>query len=106
MIRYVPYLEVVGIFRAGGETRFGLLSDVVSQYVIVLPTVMLCGLVWKLPFITTYLLMLIVDDVSKLAITIPYFKSMRWIKPIDDVPPYVEKETQILLQTGEETGIL
>ncbi len=106
MVRYVPYLEVVGIFRAGGETRFGLLSDVISQYVIVLPTVVLCGLVWKLPFITTYLLMLIVDDISKLAITIPYFKSMRWIKPITDVSPYMEEETQILLQTEEETGIL
>jgi hypothetical protein len=74
--------------------------------VIVLPTVALCGLVWKLPFITTYLLMLIVDDVSKLVITIPYFKSMRWIKPIADVSPYMDEQPQILLQTEEETGIL
>lgn len=106
MVRYIPYVEVVGIFRAGGETRFGLFSDVFSQYVVVLPVVVLCGLVWKLPFITTYLLMLIADDVSKLVITIPYFKSMRWIKPITDVSPYIAEETQILLQTEEETGIL
>jgi putative MATE family efflux protein len=106
VVRYIPYVEVVGIFRAGGETRFGLFSDIISQYVIVLPTVALCGLVWKLPFITTYLLMLIVDDVSKLVITIPYFKSMRWIKPIADVSPYMDEQPQILLQTEEETGIL
>ncbi len=106
VVRYIPYVEVVGIFRAGGETRYGLLTDVFSQYLIILPTVVLCGLVWKVPFVTTYLLMLIVDDVSKLAITIPYFKSMRWIKPITGVSPYAGEETQILLQTGEETGIL
>ena len=105
-VRYISYVEVVGIFRAGGETRYGLITDVFSQYLFILPVVILCGLVWKLPFITTYLLMLIADDVSKLAITIPYFKSMRWIKPIVDVSPYAGEETQILLQTEEETGIL
>ena len=105
-VRYISYVEVVGIFRAGGETRYVLITDVFSQYLFILPVVILCGLVWKLPFITTYLLMLIADDVSKLAITIPYFKSMRWIKPIVDVSPYAGEETQILLQTEEETGIL
>jgi len=97
-VRYIPYLEVVGIFRAGGETRFGLLSDVISQYVFILPTVLLCGLVWKLPFITTYILMLVADDVSKLALTIPYFRSMRWIKPISEPKPPDREET--LAQIG------
>ncbi len=106
IVRYIPYVEVVGIFRAGGETRFGLMSDLISQYVFILPTVVLCGLVWRLPFLTTYLLMLVVDDVSKLAITIPYYRSMRWIKPISDVPPYAGDPQQILLQSGEETSIL
>ena len=81
-IRNVPYLTVVGIFRAGGDTRRGLLCDGFVQYVIVLPTVVLCGLVWKLPFITTYLLMIIVDDIGKICFTVPYFLSMKWIKPI------------------------
>ncbi len=91
-VRYIPFVEVIGIFRAGGETRFGLLTDVVSQYLFILPAVLLCGLVWKLPFITTYIVMLVVDDVSKLAITLPYFRSMRWIKPIreTDTPDLTE----------------
>ncbi len=97
-VRYIPYLEVVGIFRAGGETRFGLMSDVISQYVFILPTVLLCGLVWKLPFLTTYILMLVADDVSKLALTIPYFRSMRWIKPITEPKPPDREET--LVQSG------
>jgi len=86
-IRNVPYLTVVGIFRAGGETRFGLINDALVQYLVVLPTVILCGLVWKLPFLTTYVLMLIVDDVCKLSITIPFYLSMRWIRPVHSLGP-------------------
>ena len=81
-VRYIPYVEVVGIFRAGGDTRIGLITDVVSHYVFILPAVVVAGLLFKLPFLTTYIIMLAVDDVSKLIITIPYFRSMRWVKPI------------------------
>lgn len=85
-IRNIPYLTVVGIFRAGGDTRRGLLCDGFVQYVMVLPAVVLCGLVWKLPFITTYLIMIIVDDIGKILFTVPYFLSMKWIKPIAQNP--------------------
>ena len=104
-VRYIPYVEVVGIFRAGGDTRFGLITDVVSQYAFILPAVVLAGLVFKLPFITTYIIMLAVDDVSKLIITIPHFRSMRWVKPIAQ-PAVNEDREEILLQNGDESGIL
>lgn len=100
VVRYIPYVEVVGIFRAGGETRYGLLTDVVSQYVFILPAVLLCGLVWKLPFITTYIVMLLVDDISKLSITLPYYKTMRWIKPIQQIQSSDREEA--LIETGDE----
>ncbi len=106
VVRYIPYVEVVGIFRGGGETRFGLLTDVVSQYVFILPAVILCGVVWKLPFLTTYIVMLLVDDVSKLIITIPFYKSMRWVKPIDAGHVSLPDAQEILLQNGDESGIL
>lgn len=106
VVRYIPYIEVVGIFRGGGETRFGLLSDVVSQYVFILPAVILCAFVWKLPFLTTYIVMLAADDISKLALTIPYYKSMRWVKPIESAPAPMPDSQEILLQNGDESGIL
>ncbi len=81
-VRYIPYVEVVGIFRAGGDTRMGLIVDFVCHYAFITPAVILAGLVWKLPFITTYIIMLAVDDISKLIIMIPYYRTMRWIKPI------------------------
>ena len=81
-IRNIPYLCVVGIFRAGGDTRTGLIGDVSVQYFLVLPTVILCGLVLKLPFFWTFVISLIVDDAGKLAIYLPRFLSMKWIQPV------------------------
>ncbi|MDO4564784.1 MAG: MATE family efflux transporter [Clostridia bacterium] len=83
-IRNVPYIAVVGIFRAGGDTRIGLIGDVCVNYLIVVPVVVLCGLVFKLPFLTTYLLMLIVDDLGKCLVYVPYYLKNRWIKPVVD----------------------
>jgi Na+-driven multidrug efflux pump len=82
VVRYIPYVEVVGIFRAGGDTRMGLIIDLVCHYLFITPAVILAGLVWKLPFITTYVIMLAVDDISKLVISIPYYRTMKWIKPV------------------------
>ena len=105
-VRYIPYVEVVGIFRAGGDTRVGLITDVVSHYVFILPAVILAGVVFKLSFLTTYIIMLAVDDVSKLVITIPYFHSMRWIKPIAVQTGVSTDRGEILLQNDGESAIL
>lgn len=102
-VRYIPYVEVVGIFRAGGDTRVGLITDVISHYVFILPAVIVSGLVFKFSFLTTYIIMLAVDDVSKLIITIPYFHSMRWIKPIVQRVDAVDREQMLLQTEGEAT---
>ncbi|MDO4572098.1 MAG: MATE family efflux transporter [Clostridia bacterium] len=88
-VRNIPYLTVVGVFRAGGDTRIGLLADMLVMYVISLPVTILCGLVWKLPFITTYLAMIVAEDLVKCAITLPHFFRMRWIKPVT-APPEID----------------
>ena len=105
-VRYIPYIEVVGIFRAGGDTRVGLITDVVSHYGFILPAVILAGLMFKQSFLTTYIIMLAVDDVSKLLITIPYFHSMRWIKPITLPANAAISRNENLLQNEEESVIL
>ena len=81
-IRNIPYFAVVGIFRAGGDTRIGLIVDIASMYGLVLPITALCGLVWKLPFLWTYLIMLAMDDISKMVVYLPHFFSMKWIQPV------------------------
>lgn len=81
-IRNIPYLCVVGIFRAGGDTRIGLIGDVAVNYGLVLPAVLLCGLVLDVPFLWTYVIMLAVDDIGKLLLYLPRFASMKWIQPV------------------------
>jgi len=81
-LRNIPYFLVVGIFRAGGDTRIGLIVDIVTMYGLVLPLVALCGLVWQVPFLWTYLIMLVADDLSKMVLYIPRFFSMKWIQPV------------------------
>ena len=103
VVRYIPYVEVVGIFRAGGDTRMGLIVDVVCHYVFITPAVVLAGLVFHLPFITTYVIMLLVDDVSKLVITIPYSRTMRWIKPVTQDDPLQREEA--LIESGSDPAI-
>ena len=102
-IRNIPYLSVVGIFRAGGDTKRGLLCDGLVQYALVLPAVIVCGLVLKLPFITTYIIMILVDDIGKLCMTIPYFLSMKWIKPIRQDKPETGAEALVIQQ--EEASV-
>lgn len=85
-VRNIPYITVVGIFRAGGDTRIGLLADMLVMYAVSLPVTILCGLVWKLPFLTTYLAMIALEDICKCAITLPYFLRMKWIKPVTALP--------------------
>ena len=92
-VRNIPYLTVVGIFRAGGDTRIGLVGDAGVQYLVVLPTVVLCAFVWKMPFITTYLIMIIVEDIAKISIYMPYFVRMKWIKPVTGQPLQQDSES-------------
>jgi putative MATE family efflux protein len=102
VVRYIPYVEVVGIFRAGGDTKMGLIIDLLCHYVFITPAVILAGLVFKLPFITTYVIMLAVDDVSKLIISIPYYRTMKWIKPVA-MPELIEREEALIESGGEPT---
>ena len=78
-----------------GDTRMGLLVDFVCHYAFITPAVILAGLVWKLPFITTYIIMLAVDDISKLVISIPYYRTMKWIKPVAQEVPLQREEALI-----------
>jgi hypothetical protein len=80
----------------------GLIIDLLCHYVFITPAVILAGLVFKLPFITTYVIMLVVDDVSKLIISIPYYRTMKWIKPVA-MPELIEREEALIESGGEPT---
>ena len=83
---HVPYLGVVGIFRAGGDTRFGLYMDVAVQYLLLLPAAFVCGLVWKLPFLWTSGIGVFLEGAVKCVVVITHFLRMKWIRPVTAIP--------------------
>lgn len=82
--RNIPYIMIVGIFRAGGDTKIGLWCDILTVWSMALPLTFLCGIVWKIPFIATYLVMLLTEDVVKVIICLIRFRSRKWIRPVSD----------------------
>ena len=70
---------VAGIFCAGGDTKFGLLCDAVTMWVIIVPIGMLAAFVWKLPVLAVYFL-LNMDEFVKLPAVYRHYKKYRWVR--------------------------
>ena len=81
-LRNIPYLLVVGIFRAGGDTKYALIVDFAAAYLVGIPLTALAGLVlhWSLP--VTYLIMYLVEDVLKVFLYGAHYRSGKWIRPV------------------------
>lgn len=69
---------IVGILRAGGDTRFSLFLDTGTVWLVGVPLAILGGLVLHLPVYIVYL-MVIGDEVCKYGLAIWRFLSKRWI---------------------------
>ena len=63
-----------GIFRAGGDSRFGLICDIIDMWVYAVPLGILAAFVWKLPPIIVYLL-LCTDEFVKIPWVWWHYKS-------------------------------
>lgn len=81
-LRNIPAISIVGIFRAGGDTRTGLLYDGICLWLFALPLTLLTGYVlhWPLPLV--YLVMLLSEDVPKSLLCLRRLKSRAWIRPV------------------------
>ena len=80
--RNVPYMLVCGIFRSGGDTKYGLIVDIISMYLIGLPLTAFVGLKLHASVPVTYLVMYMVEDVFKCFVYGRHFFSNKWIKPV------------------------
>lgn len=81
-IRIMPYLEVVSIFRSGGDTVAGAKYELLSLWAISVPAVLLAVYVFKVPFVAAFALMYIFEDIPKNILCIRYYFSKKWIKPV------------------------
>ncbi len=72
---------IVGVFRSGGDTVYGLITDLVFLWGISIFTGFLAAFVFKLDVHIVYLF-LVADEVCKIPFTLTRYKSYKWLKNI------------------------
>ena len=74
-------LWIGGIFRSGGNTKWGLVCDTVTMWCVSVPLGFLSAFVLKLPPMTVYFI-LCLDEFWKIPIVYRHYKSYKWLKDI------------------------
>ena len=82
--RNIPYITIVGIYRAGGDTSTGVKYDMSCLWLLSIPTTFVCAYVLHLPFPVVYALMLMSEDYVKSALCLRHFYSWRWLLPVTE----------------------
>lgn len=72
---------IAGVFRAGGDSEFGLICDTIDMWVYAVPLGCLAAFVLKLPVLWVYFL-LCTDEFVKWPWVLKRYKSEKWIKNI------------------------
>lgn len=74
-------LLIAGVFRAGGDSRFGMVCDIVVMWCISVPLGVLAAFVLKLPPMAVYFI-LCLDEFWKIPVVYRHYKSFKWLKDI------------------------
>ncbi len=74
-------LVIAGIFRAGGDARFGLLCDFVTMWVVSVPVSFFSAFVLHLPVKAVYFIICL-DEFYKIPTAYRHYKRYRWLKDI------------------------
>ena len=83
-LRNIPYITIVGIFRAGGDTKIGLVYDICGLWLLAIPVTWICAVVLKMDLVVVYLIMLLTEDLPKSLLCIFRLFSRKWIRPVTD----------------------
>ena len=85
---------IAGVFRAGGDSRFGMICDTIDMWCYAVPLGFLAAFVFKLPVMVVYFL-LCTDEFVKWPWVIRRYRSEKWLKNIT---------REDLFTTGEKAG--
>jgi putative MATE family efflux protein len=83
-IRVSNLILFIGILRSGGDTRYALLVEMASIWLIGVPSALIGGFVLHWPVYYVYALVLS-EEIVKLAIVVPRFFSRKWIHNLTEV---------------------
>lgn len=73
------YIMIVGVLRAGGDTRYCMILDLLGIWLIGIPLAFLAVKVWHLP-LHWVLSLVFFEEVLKSFITVPRFRGKKWIR--------------------------
>ena len=83
-VRMIPYIQVVGIFRSGGDTVTGVKYDLCTLWFMSLPATLVAVYLLKAPFVVAFAVMYIFEDYAKTALCLRYYRSLNWLKPVTE----------------------
>lgn len=83
---------IAGVFRSGGDTRFGLICDTIDMWCYAVPLGFIAAFVFKLPVLVVYFL-LCTDEFVKWPWVIKRYLSGKWLKNITRDDLFVNEES-------------
>lgn len=84
IFRNIPYVQVVGVFRSGGDTTRGMLYDLGSIWLVSIPAALLAAYVFKLPFLGVVMAAYLGEDIPKTLLCLRHFVKKAWLKPVTE----------------------
>ena len=84
---------IAGVFRAGGDSRFGFICDTIDMWCYAVPLGFFAAFVLKLPVLWVYFL-LCTDEFVKWPWVIKHYKSGKWLNNITRDDLFVEEKSQ------------
>ncbi|MCH5263470.1 MAG: MATE family efflux transporter [Lachnospiraceae bacterium] len=82
---------IAGVFRAGGDTRFGLICDSIDMWCYAVPLGFIAAFVLKLPVLVVYFL-LCTDEFVKWPWVIKRYRSGKWLQNITRDDLFVKED--------------
>lgn len=83
-VRNMPYIQIVGTFRPGGDTAVGVRLDLISLWFLSVPATAAAAFVLKLPFPAVFAIMYIAEDYVKTFLCLRHFFTYRWLRPVTE----------------------
>lgn len=81
-LRIFAYVQIVSIFRSGGDTVTGAKFELMCLWAISVPATLIAVYLFKVPFLAAYAIMYIFEDIPKVIFCIKFYSSKKWIKPV------------------------
>lgn len=72
---------ICGVFRAGGDAKWGFILDTLAMWAVSVPLGFLCAFVLRLPPIAVYLIVYL-DEWEKMIFNVIHYRSKKWLRNI------------------------